>query len=68
MYLCIYIFVVIIFHWYLDNYYISFSIMYLHVYLCNSPANPIGIGVIYVLAPNIVGNDPTHQIPKLVNE
>ena len=42
--------------------------MYLHVYLCNSPANPIGIGVIYVLAPNIVGSDPTHQIPKLVNE
>ena len=29
-------------------------------------ANPIGIGVIYVIAPRIVNSDPTHQIPILV--
>jgi len=29
-------------------------------------ANPIGIGVIYVIAPRIVNDNPTHQIPLLV--
>ncbi|XP_065919337.1 solute carrier family 49 member A3-like isoform X2 [Dysidea avara] len=34
--------------------------------MVTSMANPIGIGVIYVIAPRIVNDDPAHQIPTLL--
>ena len=40
--------------------------LYIDVNFFFISANPIGIGVIYVLAPNIVNT--TDQIPKLVND
>ena len=43
--------------------------MYLHIYFVFLliAANPVGIGVIYVMAPLVVSHKPTEQIPKLVN-
>lgn len=31
-------------------------------------ANPVGIGVIYILAPNYVADEPEERIPTLVND
>lgn len=44
-----------------------FVFTYLFVFHFLAPANPVGIGVIYVMAPLVVTHKPTEQIPQLVN-